>query len=547
MTAMGVTFPVLVHAAGTPPSSGSELQEVQPSLPQPPASNKTGLTIDHVQPSALPVTKPFMVRAIRITGNKKVDTATLHALVAEGEGHQETLSQLRQFAGRITDYYHVHGYPLARAVIPAQRIVDGVVTFQVLEAVFGKVGLSNHSRVNTDLLRDTLAPLQSGAVVEQSALDKSLLLLSDIPGVAGHAMLQPGAQVGTSDLNVTADATPMINGNVGLSDYGNAYTGRVLGSGNVNIVNPLHRGDVLSLSGQSSGSDMNYGRVGYETLLNGMGTRVGGAFSALHYILGSNLASLHGNGRAETSSAWARQPIIRSQDDNLYVQLQYDHLALIDSMDSTGVHDKRQLENWTGIVNGDWRDAIFTGSSNTWSLALTGGQASPAATSQDATQPQGGFLKLNFSYTRLQQLTGLDSLYMAVSGQLSNTHLDISQQLVVGGPYTVRAYDMGVLTGDEGVLGTIEWRHELGYLWSGALQTVAFADSEHVTIDHNLPTGPVVADNTATLSGAGVGMNWVTQSQWVVKVCVAAPVGPGLAQVPNASPVRAWLQIVKGF
>jgi hemolysin activation/secretion protein len=535
------------------PSAGSILQEVQPNLPQAPSSGNTGLTIEGASHGGLPTTMPFMVSSIRITGNTKIDTVTLHALVADGEGKEETLNQLQALAGRITDYYHAHGYPLARAIIPAQRIANGVVTFEVLEAAFGKINLNNHSRVNNGLLQDTLSPMQSGAVIEQSTMDNSLLLLSDIPGISAHATLQPGAQVGTSDLNVVTEPLPMVNGSVGLDNYGNAYTGRIRGSGNLNILNPLHMGDVLSLSVLSSGSDMNYGRVGYETLLNGLGTRVGASFSALHYILGGNLANLDGNGTAEISSAWLKQPVIRSQNDDLYFQLQYDHMALLDNLNSSDIHDKRHLDNWTGTANGDWRDAVLVGAANTWSVGVTDGQVNfddPNAQISDAgtTQTQGNFAKLNFSYTRLQGFTSLDSLYVAVSGQLANTNLDISQQLVVGGPYTVRAYDMGVLTGDEGILGTVEWRHDLGGLWNGDWQAVAFVDSESVTINRSLWVGASAAgSNTATLSGAGVGLNWSTQNQWVAKVYVAAPIGADPSQVPNAPSARAWLQIAKGF
>ena len=558
-----LAMPSLVMAAGpvVPPSgnAGVILQEVQPNIPQAPLSGNTGLNIEGAQSANMPETAPFMVHSIRITGNTKFDTVTLHALVADGEGVQETLNQLQLLAGRITDYYHAHGYPLARAIIPAQHIVKGVVTFEVLEARYGKVTLENHSRVNSDLLGDTLGSIQngeSGGVIQQSSLDKSLLLLSDIPGISAHSTLQPGAQVGTSNLNVVTDPLPMVNGNVGLSNYGNAYTGRILGSANLNILNPLHTGDILSLSGMSSGSDMNYGRMSYETLLNGEGTRVGASYSALRYNLGGNLANLNGNGTADISSAWLKQPIIRSQDHNMYFQVQYDHLALQDNINISDIHDQRYLDNVTGTFSGDWSDTIFAGSVNTWNAALTSGRVgftNGAAQLFDAgtTQTQGYFTKMDFNYTRLQHIASQDSVYVALSGQMTNANLDLSQQMVVGGPYTVRAYDMGVLAADQGVLSTVEWRHDLGglgRLLGGNWQTVVFADSESVTINHNLWTGAQLAgNNTATLSGAGVGINWSSQNQWAVKFSRAAPIGAAPSQVPNASSARAWLNLTKAL
>ena len=64
-------------------------------------------------------------------------------------------------------------------------------------------------------------------------------------------------------------------------------------AGTINLLNPLRHGDVLTLSGLSSGSDLtNYARIGYNFLLNGQGTHIGAAYSDLHYVLGGSLSSL---------------------------------------------------------------------------------------------------------------------------------------------------------------------------------------------------------------------------------------------------------------
>jgi hemolysin activation/secretion protein len=77
--------------------------------------------------------------------------------------------------------------------------------------------------------------------------------------------------------------------------------------------------------------------------------------------------------------------------------------------------------------------------------------------------------------------------------------------MIAGGPYTVRAYDLGVLSGDTGVLGTLEFQHTLGVLMNGTWQANAFFDSERIVVNK---TTWVAGTNTATLSGAGVGLNW---------------------------------------
>ena len=78
--------------------------------------------------------------------------------------------------------------------------------------------------------------------------------------------------------------------------------------------------------------------------------------------------------------------------------------------------------------------------------------------------------------------------------------------MIAGGPYTVRAYDLGVLSGDTGVLGTLELQHTLGVLMGGAWQATAFFDSEHIVVNKKTWAAGI---NTATLNGTGLGL-WIS-------------------------------------
>ena len=546
--------PLAAHAAGpVTPGAGTLLQQIQPAEAPAPSSNDTGLRIEQSTGAAIPPGVAFRVETLQITGNTLFTTAALHAMIADAEHKDLTLSQLTELAARITDFYHRHGYPLARAIIPAQTLSAGSVTIQIIEARYGKVSIHNTSRVTDTLLQDTLTRLGGGVatdrLIEQSAMDRSLLLLSDIPGAAVNATLKPGDTVGTSDMFLEVTPTPMVTGSAALDNYGNAYTGRARAGGTVNLIDPLHHGDVLSLTGLTSGSGMNYGRGSYESQINGEGTRLGGAVSALHYILGGPLANLNGNGTAQVGSLWARHPFLRDRDANLYGQIQFDRLNLQDNLNNNAIQNTRYIDNWTASVSGDLRDQFMTGGVNTWSLAGTTGllgfdnanaQASDAATAQT----RGTFTKWNASLARLQTVSENNGLYLSFTGQWANANLDASQKMIAGGPYSVRAYDMAALSGDSGSLVTAEFRHRLGQYWNGQWQALAFVDSEHLTINSN----PWVAGiNGATLSGAGVGLNWAGAHQWSANAYVAKPVGTTPVLVGVTKSAQGWIQINKGF
>jgi hemolysin activation/secretion protein len=542
--------PLALYAAEpVVPNAGSILQQTQPVEPPTPSSNGTGLSIEEAGGATLPPSAPFLVKSIQLSGNSVFGGATLHALIADAEGKSMTLPELGAVIARVSAYYHSHGYPLARAIIPAQTIQDGAVRVEIIEARYGQITLANHSRVSDPLLQATLAPVQTGQVIGQAPLNRALLLLSDIPGVAVAATLKPGETVGTSDLEVQTAATSAVAGDVSVDNDGNRYTGRARLGGTVSFIDPLHHGDALSLTGLTSGSGMNYGSVGYEALLNGAGTRMGGSYSALHYILGSTLAPLDGHGIADVESLWLKHPFVRTQDFNIYGQIQYDHKHLNDDIDASDIHTDRHLDDFTASVAGDLRDSLLSGGVNTWSLGWTSGRLNfdnGAAQLADSTtaRTQGGFSIWNATFSRLQHVSAGDSVYLTLTGQWSNSNLDPAEKMVAGGPFTVRAYDIGALSGDTGVLASAEFRHDLRLLWNGQLQAVAFADSEHVTINHDVwAPGP----NSATLSGAGLGFNWSDAKQWNAKAYIAVPIGGTPELIDRNNAARVWVAVSKGF
>ena len=185
------------------PNAGSLLKTLPPSQPQstaPAASSLPTLRAD--DQAAMPETTPFLVRQLRVDGNTVFDTATLQALLAGMLDQRLTLPQIAQGIEAVTTYYREAGYPLARAIIPAQIIENGVVRVQVIEANWGQVELRNNGAVQDAVLLRMLYNLEPGSVIRLDAMERATLLLSDLPGVVPRALLRAGQEVGSSDLVV---------------------------------------------------------------------------------------------------------------------------------------------------------------------------------------------------------------------------------------------------------------------------------------------------------------------------------------------------------
>jgi len=531
------------------PNAGSILQEMQPLKRSLPPSNDNGLKIDQVDANQLPESDPFEVKRFEIKGNRSIDTKTLHDLVESKEGQSLTLRQLGELASTLTRYYHEHNYPLAVAIVPAQEVKDGVVTLQVLEASYGKVVLDNRSNLRSMLLNSTASPLKSGELIAGDRLNRTLLILNDIPGVNVNAEIKQGEAAGTSDLVINAKDAKWWRASISASDNGSASIGRMRGNANLDLINPLGLGDILSISGMTAGSGMNYGRASYELLINGQGTRVGAAYSNLNYQLGQQYKSINAHGSSENVSAWIKYPLFRSMEINLYAQAEIDQAVLKDHIDQSSSKTDRTLDYGVLTISGDRRDHLLSDGINFFNLSLSTGKLSfddayAKFIDYYTTQSHGEFTKLNLNLTRIQQLGHQFSLYSNLSAQWTNSNLDSSQKMIVGGPYSVRAYDVSALSGDAGESVTLELRKDFPST-IGNWQAIAFYDAAHITINH----APWRAGtNDTTLQGVGLGLSWQNTNQWSARMSFAAPVGNETKLLsPSSIGPRVWAEVRKDF
>ncbi|HEX5353799.1 MAG TPA: ShlB/FhaC/HecB family hemolysin secretion/activation protein [Rhodanobacteraceae bacterium] len=529
------------------PNAGQLLQQV-PRQPETAPRSDLDLRMLRTRHAHAQDTQAFLVKRIRITGNTLLSTRVLHALVSGSEGRRLTLGQLQGLADRISAAYHAAGYPLARAYVPAQTLRDGVVEIDVVEARYGKVVLQNHSSVSDKTLRKVLAPLQPGQPVANRPLERSLLLLSDVPGATTSSVVRPGDQPGTSDLVVDVAAAPRYTGTIGADDFGNRYTGRARISGSFDVNGLLHRGDLLQVDAASSGGGMSYFQGGYRMLLDGQGTTLRAGVSTLHYHLRNGLEALDAHGSALVGSLTLAHPFIRSTAGNLYGQIEFDRKLLKDDIEAALLHNDRDLDVWSATLAGDQRDAH--GITN-FRLGASRGKVDftdmlAEVIDQLTARTAGEYSRYVVSASRLQQLDPVNAIYVGYSRQWASKNLDTSAQFFLGGPDTVRGYDAGALSGSQGDLLTAEFRHDFHLPRTpGRWQATLFADTGRVEVYKDSFAGGV---NSGRASGAGIGLHWATPREWFVDVTASRPIGaaPDLLNGVDSG-TRFWVQLRKGF
>ena len=534
-----------------PPGAGGQMQQIPP----PPTLQKKAVPQIRIEQGgaadagAADQVK-VQVNSLHVTGQVQYSEPQLIAITGFSPGGELTLAQLRGMAAKIADYYHLHGYFVAQAYLPAQDIKDGAVTIAVIEGRYGSVTLRNQSKLSDGLANGLLTGLNSGDTIEIAPLENRLLLLSDVPGVNVKSTLTPGTEVGTSDLIVDVSPGKTVSGSVEADNGGDYYTGEYRVGATVNVSNLAGHGDVASLRVMTSGSGMNYGRASYQMQF-GKAT-AGVAYSALRYRLGEEFTPLDAHGTAEIASLYGSYPLIRSRNTNLYVLGGYDAKTYQDKVGLLSLVTDRKNNVWWVGLNGNHLDGFGGGGASSYSLTQSFGDLdieTPAALTIDAAtaRTNGNYQKLAFNVARLQRVTEKVSLYGSVYGQFASKNLDISEKMGMGGPYAVRAYPVGEGYGDEGYVATLEARLLLPKFSAGMpgnMHLVGFADTSTVTHNTN-PWAP--GENRRTLSGAGVGLTWADYNNFVVNAYWAWKLGNEAATYAPDKNGRLWVQLVKYF
>ena len=539
----------LVHAAELP-SAGSQIKQI-PSVQTPPKAApqfriEKGST--QVAPSGDSAT--IVVNSLRVANAHAFTEADLIAATGFKPGGTFSLTQLRAFTLAIADYYRSRGYFLAQANLPAQDIVDGAVTISVVEGQYGKVVVRNQSTLNDGVATGLLDGLDAGDNITIAPLESRLLQLSDLPGVAIKSTLVPGASVGASDLVVDIVPGKRWSGSLEADNSGGRYTGANRTGGTLNLNNPFGRGDVATLRALTSWDGLDYGRASYQMQIGRADAGV--AYTALHYELGDSFASLDAHGTARIASIYGRYPLFRSRITNLYAQFNVDAKKFRDRIDAADiVADKKADVGMLSLV-GDHRDQLGGGGVSSYSLTWSTGsldlQSADALSTDAATaQTNGHYDKFGLSLMRLQRLTDTISLYAAAQGQIASQNLDVSEKIGLGGASGVRAYPEGEAYLDEGYILNVELRFALtrfAQLIPGQLQAIGFADTGSGRVSKDIWSD---GDNSRTLSGGGVGLNWFDASRYSVKAYYARKLGSTVATSAPDADSRVWVSAVKYF
>jgi len=453
MVAMLALFAAQVKGQ-VPPSAGALTEGLDPrrnlSIPEPAEFLFPG---DGPSPSTHDKNgRRFLVKGFRFVGNTVFTEARLRRLVERYTDLQLNLYDLNKAADRVTRFYRDLGFPVSSAFVPVQKVENGVVLIQVVEGRIGQVDFDGGRRYSDEFLAGYLAPLREQPVVGIGQMERSLLLLNDLPGLSARATLAPGSQQGETDLGVALSERPVVF-TVQANNWGRKEAGANRLDMGVEINNPLGIGDQLVLRAMKSSQDlMRFSKVGYSLPLGKDGWRLTAGATTVNYKVAGSFAPLAIEGLVNSRELGLSYPLRRSRASNILLTMGVKSIQTDQSALGVPVLNSRLTVGSTGI-SANW---VHSDSSSTSASALLSSNFRKS-NSADPTALAG---KLEMDFSHLMGLSPRWDLFTRFNATTSAGSVPDTEKFSLGGPDSVRGYRVAEYRGDKGYLMTAEFRRQ---------------------------------------------------------------------------------------
>ncbi len=550
LAAGGAAAQGVPRAATTLPDPGRALREAGRLAEPAPAPLEPGAEAEVRFTSQTPPANAadirFTLRDIELAGGTVYPEAELRALYASRLGAEQDLASVFAVAAAIQARYRDDGYLFTRVLVPAQRIEDGRVRLEIVEAVIASVTLEEPGAPIgpvRGLAERMVRPLEGLRNPTLDQIERVLLLLNDVPGITRAAAVPKlGDETrGAIDLHVNVERDAL-----GTTVFADNRQSPILGSGLVGAV-----GSVNSWSPYGDSTTISYFNSAdiHAWVPGSFGERW--TVQAEHrHFLGASGLSVEGRALYSESRPGGSVEDFDIEADQTEMELALRWPAMRTRglrFDVVGGAEAVQVNSLApGVAGGadlkvdDRLHVIFAGIEGLrrdgWgafegALELRRGldlfdasAAGDAELSRD--DGDGEFWLVRAELARTVALPMGFGIWTKAWGQAADRPLLASEEFSVGGAELGRAYHPSEVSGDlgAGVAAELRWGDTFGWRgWQAPVEIYGFADAAEV---RNLDGGQPVH---AALISAGAGLRAQLPGRFAVNLEAARPINQPLS------------------
>jgi hemolysin activation/secretion protein len=442
----------------------------------------------------------LLLGEVVLEGNTVLSTQALSAAWAPLVGKSITLADAFGVAAAISARYRAAGYILSQAIIPPQDIRTtgvGVLRIQVVEGFIGQVSVTGLAPAK---LEPYLERVRTERPLQLATLERSLLLIGELPGVSSQAHLRASATPNASDLELVA-SQKRTEFSFSAHNRSSPSQGRLRLEASAEARGVLGSFDRHSLRWVGSGDDrLNMLSYANETPVGRNGLKFNLGLSASRSQPDTEVALSNIDTRSDNLSLGLTQAVLRSRQANLSLRgtlAGYDNRSEVAGTLASEDHIRALRLGLTGDVADGWSGISLLDLE--WSKGLSAlGADKEGDLPAGSANPQ--FSKWTLYAARLQSLSGNWSALLAATAQGSGDKLPTAEQLGLGGETFLRAFDPSEAIGEKGSAAKLELRYDLG---GSRLASTLYVYGETGKVKRRQADGSSVA---TSLSSAGLGV-----------------------------------------
>lgn len=506
----GTAWPAVAQTPGAAIPSQADISRQR--VPQPlPTTPSFDLRIQTPERAAVPRAVDeieFEVKRIAVEGATYFPAAEVAAIFAPLEGRKIVLDDLRKAAATLEDRYRTQGFFLTRVFVPPQQVKDGVLTVRVVEGYVSNVFVDAPDEGTRRKLAKFMQPVVGERPVSLATVERQLLIVNDLPGIAGAGVLRQGAELGQSELALSVTERPPTY-TLSVNNSGSNALGPWTFGANATLNRPFDRVGALDVGISGAGENLKELRslsARYAEPIGHAGTIVSlGGLIALAKP-GGPVAALDIDGQVTSFALRARHPLIRTRATSLFIdaglsanrsRTEAANVRII--LDKTVVGELALVLQQNGWLGGatNVTASLFRGLP--WLGSMDEDASLPSVANFDPD-----FTRLAFNAQRVQPLAPRLSALLGVQGQYTGDTLLSGELISFGGMSIGRGYDPSVVAGDRGIGGVAELRYDVGLPEQPnltSLQLYGFIDRATVT---TLSNG-ALPKSDSTIGSYGIG------------------------------------------
>lgn len=402
----------------------------------------------------------FVLAEIDFVGNTVFSDYELEAMSNAYLNETVTYDDLMKIVVDITNYYQEKGYVTSVAYLAPQKIVNGKVTINIIEGKVGEVEVSGNEKTKDYFFKNTIFAANDIAendVLNIDNLKRSMTKINDESYLDAKVVLDKGETVGTTNVDLQVEESSPLEFTSSWGNQGRDLIGvNQLGVGFAHN-NITGYGDRLGAYTLLSSGSKGYG-LDYSLPVGTYGTKLTAAYSFSSVDLGGIYKAADIEGQSHFYSLGVLQDLYAKPGLEVTGDVNFDFRDS-ETTFIGGDLDKyqtRALRVGSTAIKDDNRGRSIARLQTSFGLPILGAQEKSGKSIAD-----GEYVKVNGYFTRIQALQNDFLGIFKGSFQWSDSALYGSEQMQLGGVYSVRGFDEGVLLGDKGYTFSAEARHAI--------------------------------------------------------------------------------------